>query len=72
MWKQPFEGYLAEFWSVQVPRCTFEWEDNFKSVQQKEPPLPVNPAARAHTPNAYNYDKLSHPLIVEARKKRPT
>ncbi|KAH8097255.1 methionine synthase [Aureococcus anophagefferens] len=54
------------------PRYVFDWEKNYESKPQTEPPLPMTKVSRDHVPNPYSYDGLDHPLILKAREKRPS
>ena len=55
-----------------VERVVFDWEKNYESKPQTEPPLPMTKVSRDHVPNPYSYDGLDHPLILKAREKRPS
>lgn len=54
------------------PRKIFSWERDFVDTPQTEPPLPPLGPARDHIPNSYSYTSLSHPLILNARQKKPS
>ncbi|KAH8051458.1 betaine-homocysteine S-methyltransferase [Aureococcus anophagefferens] len=54
-----------------VERVVFDWEKNYESKPQTEPPLPMTKVSRPRAEPAL-HDGLDHPLILKAREKRPS
>ncbi|KAK7248513.1 betaine-homocysteine S-methyltransferase [Aureococcus anophagefferens] len=54
-----------------VERVVFDWEKNYESKPQTEPPLPMTKVSRDRV-RTRSDDGLDHPLILKAREKRPS